>query len=86
VDELPCYRWNYRPSSPEATETISKTGPMEASALRLAAAGREVDAALAEYAQLKPRITAALQGWRHALEQLPTATNGHAPHIGDVAT
>jgi hypothetical protein len=57
-----------------------QTGPMEASALRLAAAGRELDAALGEYARLKPRITAALQGWRDAVAQLPHATNGHAPN------
>jgi hypothetical protein len=57
------------------------TGRMERAALQLAAAGRELDSVLREHVELRAKIGAAVQAWRSALEELPDATNGHAPTL-----
>jgi hypothetical protein len=65
--------------TPDRELTLSPTaGPFERCALELATAGRELDSLLREQVELKAKIGAAVQAWRAALEELPSATNGHA--------
>jgi hypothetical protein len=71
--------------APDDVDRATCGGPFETRSLELVHAGRELDAALAAYTDLKPRIAAALQAWREALQQLPDATNGHAPDLENVA-